>query len=90
MHAKVQEIMANYKNQGEEVVHQDLILLRNYVIFNIFLRNAHRAAGVANLLIRKNFWNAQLVEDCKIQMVGKHNKTNKICGDAPIVINKFL
>lgn len=89
VHRKAKEIMARYKHPGEEVVQEDFILVRNYLI-DVILRNAYHAALVANLK-SEDFLRAIVTNDLKIVMdVTYHNKINNTNRGAHIIIHEHI
>lgn len=88
LYKQVKIIMATYKsNLTETLIISHFNCVRNYIILNIFLRNAHRA-GVLSKLRYENFLAAKLTENGKYIMDVKEHKTNKTYGNASRIVDK--
>lgn len=90
VYKQVKSIMKNHSSSDStsKIVH-DFLVVRNYIILNIFIRNAHRAAVVANMTTA-NFEAATCRPDGKCIIEVADHKTNKIYGNAHIIVdNRF-
>lgn len=74
-----------YDNPEEQWCSKDFLIVRNYLVFNIYLRCAQRA-GVASNMKCDNFLNALEVQGGKSVIDVRRHKTIGTHGNAQVIL----